>query len=489
MPAREGFVLGSRRDAARRAGIAIILRPDPRRLPHRDDMVHTTRLRLFVLLLASCASCHMSSSRRIESSGSTATAQSSHTSAEWVSLFDGKTLTGWVTRGGHYDGDAAWTVEDGAITGRQGPKGEGGLIYTARPYTEFEFELDAKLDEPFDSGIFLRMAPVGRGAQVTLDLVPDGEVGAIYSDAFLQHNPTARAKYKHGEWNHFKVRCTGADMHIETWMNGEKIVDYSVPAGSTGFAPTGLIGLQVHGNRDDPPRNAARFENIRIKDLAPANTDAFTRDAQGFMKPTAWGLAQGWRSLFDGKSIAGWEEADGAGGYAVRDGQLVLTTNGSSGYLRTLEEFRDFELRIDFKIAEMTNSGLFLRGNMKGGDPAYSGCEIQILDDFDWERETNTKLKEWQFCGSLYGCVPSKPKLLKPLGEWNTYEVEYVGSLLSVRMNGVENYSVDTLKLDDATPPFRQRVPKGFIGLQRHAPEQVKGDAYAWFRNIYIRPL
>jgi hypothetical protein len=406
-----------------------------------------------------------------------------------VSVFDGNTLSGWVTRGGHYDGDATWTVEDGAITGRQGPKGEGGLIYTERPYTEFELELDVKLDEPFDSGIFIRMAPVGRGAQVTLDLVPKGEVGAIYSDAFLQHNPTARAKYKNGEWNHFKVRCTGADMHIETWMNGEKITDYSVPQGSAGFAPTGLIGLQVHGNRDDPPQNAARFKNIRIKDLAPANTDAFTRDADGFLKPTAWGVAQGWRSLFDGKSIAGWEEADGAGGYAVRDGLLVLTTQGASEYLRTLEEFRDFEMRIDFKIAEMTNSGLFLRGDRKGGDPAYSGCEIQILDDFNWERETKTTLKEWQFCGSLYGCVAPRTKTLKPLGEWNTYEVKYVGSMLTVRMNGVESYSVDTLKLDNAKPPFSQRVPKGFIGLQRHAPEQVKSEAYAWFRNIYIKPM
>ena len=186
------------------------------------------RLPLLCCLFASCASTAPSSS------------------GTWIDLFDGKTLNGWVTHGGHYDGDAGWTVENGAITGRQGPKGEGGLIYTARPYTEFELELDVKMDEPFDSGIFVRMAPVGRGAQVTLDLVPDGEVGAIYSDAFLQHNATARARYKNGQWNHFRVQCTGADMHIQTWMNGEEIVDYAVPPNSPGFAPAGLIGLQVH---------------------------------------------------------------------------------------------------------------------------------------------------------------------------------------------------------------------------------------------------
>jgi hypothetical protein len=428
---------------------------------------------LLVLLVSSCATN--------KASPVAGTAQ--------TSLFDGKTLKGWVTRGGHYDGDALWTVEDGAITGRQGPKGEGGLIYTERPYTDFDLELDVKLDEPFDSGIFLRMAPVGRGAQVTLDLVPNGEVGAIYSDAFLEHNTTARSKWKHGEWNHFRVVCTGADMHIEVWMDGAEIVNYSVPPNSPGFAPTGLIGLQVHGNRDDPPQNKVQFKNIEIRELSKTDTASFTADGKGFMTPTPWGRAQGWRSLFDDADLGGWEQAGEPGGYSVKDGVLALMTAGKSAYLRTAEDFKDFELHIDFKIAEMTNSGLFLRGDRKGGDPAYSGCEVQILDDFDYERVIKATLKPWQFCGSLYGCVPPKVTALKPLGDWNTYDVKYVGSKLTVRMNGLELYSVDTLTLADAKPPFGQRVPTGFIGLQRHAPEQVKGEAYAWFRNIYIKPL
>lgn len=431
-------------------------------------------MRPHLSLLLALASCAATTPPPVEASGKT-------------SLFDGKTLTGWVTRGGHYDGDALWTVEDGAITGRQGPKGEGGLIYTERPYTDFELDLDVKLDEPFDSGIFLRMAPVGRGAQVTLDLVADGEVGAIYSDGFLQHNTTARTHYKHNEWNHFRVVCSGADMHLDVWMNGERIVDYSVPPNSPGFAPTGLIGLQVHGNRDDPPQNKVQFKNIEIRELSKTDTASFTPDDKGFLTPTPWGRAQGWKSLFNGTDLAGWEPVGAQEGYAVKDGLLVLTTAGKSAYLRTLEDFKDFELHLDFQIAEMTNSGLFLRGDRQGGDPAYSGCEIQILDDFNYERAMKTELKPWQFCGSLYGCVPPTVKALKPLGEWNTYAVKYQGSMITVKLNGQELYSVDTLKLADAKPPFSQRVPKGFIGLQRHAPEQVKGEAYAWFRNIYIK--
>jgi len=434
----------------------------------------TLRLQLLCCFFAGCAS-----------------SATSPTDA-WIDLFDGKSLKGWVTRGGHYDGDATWTVENGAITGRQGPKGEGGLIYTERPYTEFELELDVKMDEPFDSGIFLRMAPAGRGAQVTLDLVPDGEVGAIYSDAFLQHNATARSRYKNGQWNHFRVKCTGADMHIETWMNGEEIVDYSVPPNSPGFAPTGLIGLQVHGNRDDPPQNKVQFKDIKLRELSKTDSDTFVSDDKGTLALTPWGRAQGWKSLFDGVDLNGWEpapESSAKDGYAVKDGLLALTVAGKSPYLCTVDDYRDFEMRIDFKIAAMTNSGLFLRGNRKGGDPAYSGCEIQILDDFDWERVMGTKLKEWQFCGSLYGAMAPRVKALKPLGEWNTYQVKYQGTKIAVKMNGKELYAVDTLALTDAKPLFIQRVPQGFIGLQRHAPDDIKGEAYAWFRNIFIKPL
>ena len=55
----------------------------------------------------------------------------------FVPLFDGETLTGWVTEGGRYDGHATWYVEDGAIVGRPGPGGRGGLLYTERKYACF----------------------------------------------------------------------------------------------------------------------------------------------------------------------------------------------------------------------------------------------------------------------------------------------------------------------------------------------------------------
>ena len=194
---------------------------------------------------------------------------SSGEDARWVELFDGRTLEGWVTSGGRYDGAAAWSVEDGALTGREGPGGEGGLIYTARPYRDFELELDVRLVYPFDSGVFVRMLPPTsglKGAQVTIDHRPGGEVGAIYADGFLVHNDWAAGAMRRDEWNRFRVRCEGHPMRIKAWMNGELLVDHAIedPAG---YAEAGLIGLQVHGGEDPPEGAEVQFKNVRLREL------------------------------------------------------------------------------------------------------------------------------------------------------------------------------------------------------------------------------
>lgn len=444
-----------------------------------------THLALLACSFVLCGACSETGVSWAQAGGASRTERDG-----WQVLFDGESLRGWVTQGGRYDGNASWTIEDGAITGRQNTQREGGLIYTAVPYTDFELELDVRLDEPFDSGIFVRMAPAAKGAQVTLDLCPNGELGAIYSDGFLKHNPAGRSLWKSGEWNHVEVKCSGKDMHLVARINGEELVDYQVPAGTPGFAPTGLIGLQVHGERDDPAQNKVQFRNIRLRDLAPTESTLFTLDADGFQYLTPWGRANGWTPLFDGETLDGWQALGAAGGYEARDGVLSLLTQGESETLATKEDYQDFELRLDFKVSEMANSGLFLRAARDGSNPAFSGCEIQILDDFHWEERTKSKLKPWQHSGSLYGAVASgEPFALKPLGEWNRYEVRWVGPKLAVRLNGKELYSVDTTALKpEQGEPFEKRAKTGFIGLQRHAGD-VSGESYAWFRNLFVKRL
>ena len=404
-------------------------------------------------------------------------------------LFDGRSLQGWVTRGGRYDGNARWGVEDGCIVGRQGPGGEGGLLYTEKPYTSFELRLEVKLDHPFDSGVFVRMAPQGKGAQVTLDWREEGEIGAIYSDGFLAHCPDGAARFRRDAWNELVVRCTGFDMHLCAWLNGAELCDFELSPGNPGYAPTGLIGLQVHGERGDT--GAARFRNIRVRELEvfdlPLLPDA--RALPSGLAPEA--EQQGWKRLLQRDSLAGWQVAGEPEDFRLEDGVLSFVAPSGGGHLFTAEDYRDFRLRFEFRTARMANSGLFLRAARDGSNPAFSGCEVQILDDFDWESVTGTKLKPWQFTGSLYGAVPPGDRsALKPLGEWNTCEVLYQGARLAVALNGRTLYDVDTHALaPESGAPFAERAPTGFIGLQHHGGEHVAEGVMVAFRNLFVQRL
>jgi hypothetical protein len=406
----------------------------------------------------------------------------------FVPLFDGHSLTGWVTRGGRYDGNANWTVEDGCIVGRQGPDGAGGLLYTERPYAAFELRLETRIDHPFDSGVFLRMAPQGKGAQVTLDWREGGEIGAIYSDGYLQHNEAGAAQFRKDEWNEVVVRCTGFDMHIQVWLNGKPLTDYQLPPDSPGYAPSGLIGLQVHGARDDT--GAARFRNVRVREL-PLFGDDLLVENEGHMEPGEAARAAGWRSLFDGQTLEGWSTSAGGARFRVENGELAFLASGGGGELTTNEDFRDFRLRLEFNCSRMANSGVFLRAARDGSNPAFSGCEVQILDDFHWEEVTGSTLKPWQFTGSLYGSVPPGDRTaLHPIGEWNTYEILFRGGRLAVALNGRTLYDVDTLALTpESGAPFAERAPAGFIGLQHHGHEHVEDRTTVRFRNLFVQEL
>ena len=407
----------------------------------------------------------------------------------WRELFDGKSLDGWVTKGGRYDGNAAWTVEDGAITGRVGAKGEGGLIYTAQPYSCFEFECDVRMDWPFDSGIFLRMAPEGRGAQVTLDHRSDGEIGAIYSDGFLAHCETGKDKYKKGEWNHVRVRCTGFDMHLVVDLNGERLIEHRIADGTPGFAPRGLIGLQVHGDRDDPPTNKVQFKNVRVRELPVFDDVGFVAGKDGLLAIPPDVAKQGWRSLTARNDLSDWAANGDQDGYELKNGVLSVPAKGS-GFLRTKADFTDFHLRVDFKIARMANSGLYLRSWRQAENPSYEGAEVQILDDFHWEAETKSRLLPYQFTGGLYASVPAGWKRYRPVGEWNTYEVLYVGKRLAVALNGLILYDVDVMTVPTGDhPPFSKRPLSGFIGFQRYGAPGVAEPTAAWFRNVLVREL
>ena len=176
------------------------------------------------------------------------------------------------------------------------------------------------------------------------------------------------------------------------------------------------------------------------------------------------------RSLFNGKDLSGWT----GGGYVVEDGAIVCTPEGKN--LVTEQTFSNYILEFDFKLPPGGNNGLGI--HYPGtGDGAYTGMEIQILDN---SAAQYGDLKDYQFNGSLYTLASAKKSGLKPVGEWNHERVVVADSGLMVELNGE---IILRANLDD----LNARNPK-HEGAKRRAGHIAwlgHGDRVA-FRNIQI---
>jgi hypothetical protein len=192
-----------------------------------------------------------------------------------------------------------------------------------------------------------------------------------------------------------------------------------------------------------------------------------------------------WIPLFNGKDLTGWKVYNGkAEVWGVEDG-ILFCKGGGGGWLMTEKEFADFELRFEFRLPKMGNSGVAIRASLKG-DPAYQGMEIQLLDDDNWKG-----LRPEQYCGAIYDVVAPKRGALKPHGEWNAMTIRAQGPHITVILNGqtivqanLEDYR-DRVKPD---PKSKKAAHPGLLNEKGH----IGFQSYNYrvdFRNIQLREL
>lgn len=176
------------------------------------------------------------------------------------------------------------------------------------------------------------------------------------------------------------------------------------------------------------------------------------------------------RPLFNGKDLTGWNGE----GYAVEDGAIVCTPKGKN--LMTEATFSSYILDFDFKLEPGTNNGLGIHYPGEG-DGAYTGMELQILDN---SAEKYKGLKDYQFHGSMYTLAPAKREGLKPVGEWNNQRITVLGSEVKVVLNGTEILAANLDELS-AKNPKHEGVKRrsGHIAFLGH------GDKVS-LRNIKI---
>lgn len=203
----------------------------------------------------------------------------------------------------------------------------------------------------------------------------------------------------------------------------------------------------------------------------------------------------GWRQLFNGDDLTGWEHV-GKGQIYAEDG--LLKTEGGMGLLwYTREKFGDCTIRVVYRTTgHDDNSGIFIRIPEPPEDPwqaVHSGYEVQILDR--WPENTHERSQHqeqhgdmWHMTGAIYSLSPAAKRSSHPPGEWNTMEIVLQGQRTIVYLNGDQ---VNDFHGEDDSVPLRQhdyepergpRPDKGYIGIQNH-----HDPAEVHFREISIR--
>lgn len=209
---------------------------------------------------------------------------------------------------------------------------------------------------------------------------------------------------------------------------------------------------------------------------------------------------EGWQLLFDGQTTKGWHKYGNTPvgtAWKIKDGYLYLDTTTKAnwqikdgGDIITDEEFDNFHLRVDWKIAKGGNSGIifYIHEDKAAYEfPWMTGMEMQVLDN---NGHPDAKIIKHR-AGDLYDLITSSPETVKPYGEWNHAEIKCLNGKLDFYLNGTN--VVSTMLWDDnwkklvagskfkAMPGFGT-FKKGHIGLQDHGNDVE-------FKNVKIRRL
>jgi hypothetical protein len=384
-------------------------------------------------------------------------------------LFNGKDLSGWTGEG--------YTVENGAIVCTP----EGKALVTEEWFANYTLDFDFMLPAGKNAGVSLhydgtgdpayqgmRLQLLDNDSPQNLSLSPSQRNSSIF---LLAPAKPARLKPA-GEWNHQRVTVTASGLMI--MLNDEVVLRSNLdeirmrnPHHSGVNRRAGHIALLGNGGR-------VAFQNIRILEAAP-------------LAHAVGATAAGYRSLFNGKNLAGWKLGESTSWNASNG---ILKYSGGPADLWSVEEYGDCTLVFDWRWTrqgrlegapriqadgtekrspsgsieleqiQLQNSGIYLRGHV----PA----EVNL---WNWSCGSG-EIHGYRSTPEIRYATTPKLKADRPLGEWNRTMISLKGDVISVSLNGcpvIENAKLTGL-------PAR-----GAIGLQGC------GSAVD-FANFWIKP-
>ena len=428
----------------------------------------------------------------------------------WVSIFNGKDLTGW-------DGDPRfWSVKDGAIHGETTPenptRGNTFIVWRDGELKDFELKIMFRLLSG-NSGVQYRSKEVdkwviggyqaevinnpemagflyherGRGWLVNVgDLMVIDENGKkeVISNVSDAKELIKAGFYKEKDWNEYHIIAQGN--HLIHYLNGYKTMELidndrltnpSDPKDLRGAARQGLLALQLHAG--DPMV-------VEFKDISVRHLDEKYGDAQ---------------LIFNGKNLDEWTTKTDSGkgdkwvvgkaGISPDNPRMLVAADGKGEMINLTPEhgasrdiysnakFGDCRIELQVMVPQGSNSGVYVMGEY----------EIQVLDSWGRQKMGGGDM------GAVYGASPPRVNASKKPGQWQQYVIDFrapkfdssrqkteKAELIKVELNGQVLH--EKLVMDKQTPggvtgTEWPTVPLMFQG--NHGPVA--------YRNIIVTPL
>jgi len=283
----------------------------------------------------------------------------------------------------------------------------------------------------------------------------EGRWNIVEKDARGEHSSWLELTRDGQSWKARFLHRGGHAVAAEVQVNGDEVKVTMIPEGPQrpdAKAPT-LTGRlsqgKLSGDGLDGRGNPFTWVGLRAPDRN-----------EGSDRKVKWGEPV---TLFNGKDLTGWKTIGSATSqWKAVDG--ILTNEASGANLRTVQEFRDFKLHIEFKIPKGSNSGIYLRGRY----------ETQVADDYGKEPYNRG-------VGGIYGYLTPKVNAAKPAGEWNVVEATIIGYRVTIVVNG--QTTIDGQLIDGITG--------GALDTNETAPGPImlQGDhGPVYYRNIVLTP-
>lgn len=172
--------------------------------------------------------------------------------------------------------------------------------------------------------------------------------------------------------------------------------------------------------------------------------------------------------LFNGRDFTGWETDDPPEAWVVENSEIVCTGKGRD-YLRTIKDYGNFTLSLDYNLSRGGNSGIGIR-TPRGGWPSGDGMELQLYDE-----RPGTPLNRHSTM-AIYGNLEPLARAENP-GQWNHAVIKAEGNVISAWVNGTLVQHANTFRM----PELKHRHLAGWLGLQNHR-------SVIRFRNITLLP-